>query len=120
MVTSLILLDFSKAFDTVNRIIIYVESWRDILILIAPAISFIKNYLCDRNMVVFMSGATSSNIRMVAGVPQGSVLGPLLFSMLVNDLPNVLKYCKYHFFADDLQIYYTCVGLNIYISIQLI
>lgn len=56
----------------------------------------------------------SDRIPVISGVPQVLVLRPLLFSILnVNDLPNVFAYCKYHFFADDLQIYYTCRPTNI-------
>ena len=47
----------------------------------------------------------SSWLELVNGVPQGSILGPLLFTILVSDISSGLKHCKYHLYADDTQIY---------------
>lgn len=57
---------------------------------------------------MFSNGVYSAFPPITSGVPQGSILGPILFSMYINDLPGVLKYCKIHPFADDVQIYYDC------------
>lgn len=49
---------------------------------------------------------------ILSGLPHGSILGPLLFTMFINDLPSVLKYCHIHLFADDVQIYITSTALS--------
>ena len=47
------------------------------------------------------------------GVPQGSVLGPLLFIMYINDLPTVTKYCKVHLYADDTLLFFESSSVQI-------
>lgn len=48
-----------------------------------------------------------NDLSITSGVPQGSILGPLLFSLFINDLSSVIN-CSYHMFADDVQIYVSC------------
>lgn len=104
-VAILILIDFAKAFDRVSHsklINKLVSSFQ----FSNNAANLIKSYLIDRRQAVFCNGILSSFEFIKSGVPQGSVLGPLLFSLFINDLPMVLKYCSVHLFADDVQIYF--------------
>ena len=49
----------------------------------------------------YLNGHTSALKEISCGIPEGSVLGPLLFSIYINDLPNILKIFKFYLFADD-------------------
>ena len=64
-------------------------------------ISWFKSYLSNRFQQVLISGKLSQPEELKAGVPQGSVLGPLLFLIYVNDLPMSLQFCTLDLFADD-------------------
>ena len=99
--TGALFLDFSKAFDLVSH---------DLLIkklktyhLSADSLSFFKSYLSDRSQYVFVNGKSSTEGTLKCGVPQGSILGPLLFSIYINDLPLNISQSHVHcsLFADD-------------------
>jgi hypothetical protein len=62
---------------------------------------FIKAFLSDRTQTVFINGTSSTSVPVTSGVPQGTVLGPILFLIYINDLPEYLKYSKLRLFADD-------------------
>lgn len=92
-------LDLTKAFDLVNHQILLQKL---ALYKFSPStLSWFASYLSNRTQQVNISGKLSSTKEILAGVPQGSVLGPLLFILFVNDLPQYIKYCLLELFADD-------------------
>ena len=69
-------------------------------------LEWFKSYLTDRKQYVFYNGESSDLKPISCGVPQGSVLGPLLFLIYINDLPNISTNLKFFLFADDTNIYF--------------
>lgn len=105
LITVLVLLDFTRAFDTVSH-----ETLLAILkhINLAPgALAMMSTYLSGRSQRVRLHGELSDSRLLSSGVPQGSILGPHLFALYVHALPGHLQYCKYHMYADDIQLYYS-------------
>ena len=68
--------------------------------------NWFKSYLSNRQQCVSINGYNSELVAMNCGVPQGSVLGPLLFLLYINDLNQAIKFCKVHHFADDTNLLY--------------
>ena len=64
------------------------------------------SYFCGRKQYVFFNGVSSDVLEISCGVPQGSVLGPLLFLLYINDLPNISEKLSFFLFADDTNLYY--------------
>ena len=100
----LVLLDFSKAFDTVNHKLLLEKL--SILVFQNNARDWLESYLSDRKQRVKTSNGLSSWKNIKNGVPQGSILGPLLFTILVADIRRYIYDGSYHSYADDLQLYY--------------
>ena len=94
----MVLLDMQKAFDTVNYDILL--SKMNALGVSVNSVGWFRSYLSGRKQVVDVSGAMSSECNITCGVPQGSILGPLLFLIYVNDMPAAVK-GKLMPYADD-------------------
>ena len=92
-------IDLKKAFDTVDHYILLkkLEHYG----IRGHCNTFFKSYLSDRKQYVYCNDTSSNVLDMVCGVPQGSVLGPTLFLMYVNDMINCIKFSKLQLFADD-------------------
>ena len=105
-----IFIDLQKAFDTVNHDILLkkLEHYG----IRGTALSWFKSYLSDRKQFVSVNGISSLTSDITCGVPQGSVLGPLLFLIYINDLPNSSKILTFFLFADDTNIYFESDGLT--------
>ena len=102
-VSLLILLDFSKAFDTVNHKLLLEKL--NILGFTQNSKDWISSYLTDRFQRVKCNNDYSSWVKILNGVPQGSIFGPLLFTILVSDMRQYITSFSYHEYADDLQLH---------------
>jgi hypothetical protein len=103
-------LDLSKAFDTIDHsILIYKLKYYGVR---GIALEWFKSYLSGRKQFVEYNGTSSAEQEISCGVPQGSVLGPLLFILYTNDLPACLNYASGILFADDTTIYYSHKNLE--------
>lgn len=98
-----VLLDFSAAFDLIDHKILLKKL--ECYGFSEAAVQFFNNYLCDRKQLVYYNGCYSNAQTVKHGVPQGSCLGPLLYSIFTNDLPLVLDKADISMFADDTTIY---------------
>ena len=110
LLTGLIFLDLSKAFDTLDQSIMLDK-------LTSPgmnrsAVQWFRSYLTMRTQSVCTNGVLSEPQPISFGVPQGSVLGPLLFIIYINDLPLAVQGCCVELYADDTLIYFASKSVS--------
>ena len=100
-----IFIDLSKAFDTVdhNILISKLEHYG----VRGTSLRGFESYLSNRQQYVEFNGVSSESCKMKYGVTQGSILGPLLFLLFINDLCNVSKVVDFILFADDTNIFFS-------------
>ena len=103
-IVDMVLFDFSKAFDVVSHTILLQKL--SCLGITGPILDWLTDFLTGRVMFVEVGGVRSSPKPVLSGVPQGSVLGPILFLIYINNIATSLS-SRYKIFADDLKIYCT-------------
>ena len=104
-VTLGLVIDLSKAFDTVNHVILLAKL--EFYGVRGVALQWFKSYLSCRTQFVQYNGYNSSSKYIKSGVPQGSILGPLLFLLYINDLCNVSKALDFILLGDDTNIFFS-------------
>ena len=103
-INAVIFLDLKKAFDTVDHEILL--SKLDSYGISGNSLKWFQSYLENRMQQCSVGGSLSDSRLLTCGVPQGTILGPLLFLLYMNDLPNCLSHCEPRMYADDTHLTY--------------
>ena len=101
--TEAVFTDFRKAFDTVNTKVLLLKL--PLKGIIGTKLNWIANYLSNRYQYVHYDGVESDREPVQCGVPQGSILGPLLFVLQIDNLVKSVKNCSIQMYVDDTVIY---------------
>ena len=105
-------IDLSKAFDTLSfDILLYKLNYYGVK---GNAFKLLKNYLTNRKQYVVFNNQNSETVNITTGVLQGSILGPLLFSICINDLISISNNLKFIMYADDTTIYFNLEDFDPY------
>ena len=98
-VTSLVFIDFRKAFDVIHHELL--SKKLSIYGATPSSVASFKSYLSERKQFISLGKATSTQLTVKQGVPQGSILGPVLFLLFVNDMPLHVQKSTMDIYADD-------------------
>ena len=109
--TGAVFIDFRKAFDSIDHSVLLHKL--SVLGILDREHKWFENYLSARTQVVRFQGVLSESEPIVTGVPQGSILGPLLFVIHVNDLPDIVRHCSILMYADDTVLFFSGVSASI-------
>ena len=102
-VSTLVLLDMSKAFDSIRHDILLRKQQQ--IGITSSSLEWFHSYLTGRSQRVQIMDTVSASLPLKYGVPQGSILGPVLFTTYVNDLLAVSAHCKSARYVDDSKLY---------------
>ena len=103
LLTGAVFVDLRKAYDTVDHA--RVLSKLPLYGINGEELKWLESYLFDRKQYVYFDGVKSATQSVSCGVPQGSILGPLLFTLLINDIDLQLNHCEIILYADDAVVY---------------
>ncbi|CAB3986869.1 Hypothetical predicted protein [Paramuricea clavata] len=106
-----VFIDIKKAFDSINHRIL-LNKTNEQFGIFGVELKWFESYLTNREQQCNVNGELSSNKIITCGVPQGSILGPLLFLLYINDLPDCLKSTNPCMYADDTQIFSSSYDAN--------
>ena len=116
-VNSVVFLDLNKAFDTVNHSILL--SKLNAYGFGCSTNNWFASYLHDRSQKCFVNNHLSDYCTLLCGIPKGTILGPLLFLIYINDLPNCLEHSKPRMYADDTHLTFASNNvedMNLYLN----
>ena len=116
-VPAIIILEIRKEFDTINHEIL-IEKLKFYGV-DCTVILWFENYLQGRQQCTKVFGFKSNYLNILCGVPQGSVLGPLLFSIYINDIVNACNLSKPYLFADDGALLFENICRKTYLNIKI-
>ena len=111
-----VLLDMSKAFDSFSHTVLFQKL--QALGVSSPSLDWFHSYLTGRCQRVCIHDTVSDLLPLKYGVPQGSILGPVLFTIYVNDVLSVPLHCKSDCYVDDNKLYLSFPSTNVTTAID--
>ena len=109
LINGVLFLDLKKAFDTVDHNLLLIKL--EYMGVRGQTLEWFKSYLSNRSQVVFINGVLSEDEQIKCGVPQGSILGPLLFLIYINDLSSIIDFATTRMYADDTNLTFTACNI---------